>query len=224
MSKSHQFYGTGECFVFNFKERKESDVQSKESDVSSAELIGEEPRPKEADTYASELTDAAPKPKKTYVDFAESNDTEANEAVVEVSSEADVEESEFPEEEPKPKKEDIDASELIGAESNTTDEDVSEPELCVYSWTKTNNFFMNSSSSHLGVGGGGDGFAISLDSDLNHGTTNCSATFGNPVLVTGEDDGQFQILSLEMFGFESSRSAKRRMSSIMSETELFSRP
>lgn len=105
-----------------------------------------------------------------------------------------------------------------------TVEDEGEDELCVYRWTESNSFFMNSSISHLGIGGGGNGFAISLDGDLNHGTTNASATFGNPMLLSCGDDGSFQILNLEIYGFEGSRMAKRRMSSMLSDTELFSQP
>lgn len=97
-----------------------------------------------------------------------------------------------------------------------------EQEIQLFRWTKANSFFMNSSSSHLGIGGGGGGFAISLDSDLNQGTSNQCQTFGNSGPLC-KGDGNFQVLSLEVFGFESSTGVKSRFETrkARSDTELF---
>ncbi|KAI5621049.1 TBC1 domain family member 24 isoform X3 [Silurus asotus] len=46
--------------------------------------------------------------------------------------------------------------------------------------------------------GGGDGNALYIDSELNHGQTSCCSTFDNPPLCSEN----FQIAVLEVWGFQ----------------------
>mmetsp|Transcript_12406 Transcript_12406/g.14244 ORF Transcript_12406/g.14244 Transcript_12406/m.14244 type:complete len:157 (-) Transcript_12406:928-1398(-) len=77
-----------------------------------------------------------------------------------------------------------------------------ENELCLFRWTKKNNLFMHSTSTHLAVGAGGAGFAVCVDSDLEHGTSNACETFGNPKSLLSSDGNEFVLESLEVFSFE----------------------
>ncbi len=55
----------------------------------------------------------------------------------------------------------------------------------IYESSMKNYYFMLTSPDTIGLGGGGGGFAIMLDGDLNHGTSNNNCeTFDSPVLST----------------------------------------
>jgi hypothetical protein len=77
------------------------------------------------------------------------------------------------------------------------------PEFRVYKATRTNDHYQLAARDSLAIGGGG-GFAIWLDSDLEHGVSHESCTFGNPPLGSSED---FEILGVELWGFTRSASA-----------------
>lgn len=72
-----------------------------------------------------------------------------------------------------------------------------------YHWTEKNYFFQTSSLEHLGVGGGGGGFALAIDSDLINGTTNPCETFGNKQPLTQNNKTEFSIINLELWSLTS---------------------
>jgi hypothetical protein len=65
-----------------------------------------------------------------------------------------------------------------------------------YKWTGKNDLFVMSNDKGFAMGGGGDGFAIHLDDELDTGVSNCSATFENPVLSSSEF---FKCLNVEVW-------------------------
>jgi len=69
-----------------------------------------------------------------------------------------------------------------------------------YQWTKQNPFFfmIDSKNNHLMVGGG-EGTAIYLDEELNHGSSRRSDTFDNDPLNLNEVE--FNCVGVEVFGF-----------------------
>ncbi len=71
----------------------------------------------------------------------------------------------------------------------------------VFDWKYTNYFFQWSSREQVAMGGGGGHFGFVLDSDFLRGETNPCDTFGNPHLTSHR--GLFEILSVEVWGFES---------------------
>lgn len=76
------------------------------------------------------------------------------------------------------------------------------PEFRVYKASRANDHYQLAARDSLAIGGGG-GFAIWLDSDLEHGVTHESCTFGNPPLGSSED---FEIIGVELWGFTRSTS------------------
>ncbi|KAL1499971.1 hypothetical protein AB1Y20_012650 [Prymnesium parvum] len=79
----------------------------------------------------------------------------------------------------------------------------------VFRWTGENTYFMFSDREYLAMGSGGH-FGLSLDSELLHGSSGRSATFGNPCLcrqpaeLTGDDAevGEFTCDVLEVWGMD----------------------
>jgi len=69
----------------------------------------------------------------------------------------------------------------------------------VYRWTRVNNLFFASDRFSLAVGGGGDGFAIQLDEDLDTGVSTRSATYDNEILSSGEF---FRVLAVELWSLK----------------------
>jgi len=69
----------------------------------------------------------------------------------------------------------------------------------VYRWTRVNNLFFTSDRFSLAVGGGGDGFAIQLDEDLDTGVSTRSATYENDILSSGEF---FRVLAVELWSLK----------------------
>eukprot|EP00928_Gymnodinium_smaydae_P036298 TRINITY_DN25389_c0_g3_i2.p1 TRINITY_DN25389_c0_g3~~TRINITY_DN25389_c0_g3_i2.p1 ORF type:complete len:750 (-),score=194.20 TRINITY_DN25389_c0_g3_i2:268-2517(-) len=61
------------------------------------------------------------------------------------------------------------------------------PEPAIYPWTSKNSFFMYADSHGLGMGGGDGHFAWTLQSDLLHGHSSPTDTFGNATLASGQD-------------------------------------
>lgn len=88
----------------------------------------------------------------------------------------------------------------------------------VHRWTGSNSFFMFSARDHLAMGSGGH-FGLYLDSDLLHGSSGPSETFGNSCLCRqrpgGEplpDDppvGEFRCAILEVWGMDHSSISRR---------------
>ena len=76
------------------------------------------------------------------------------------------------------------------------------PSPKVYRWTKENHMFFLSDRTHLAIGGGGDGFALQLDEDLDTGVSTCSATYRNDMLSSGEF---FRVLNVEVFSLQLAR-------------------
>jgi len=74
-------------------------------------------------------------------------------------------------------------------------------ELKVHKWSKKDNFIMNSSSSHLGMGGGIKGFAFCLDEDLDNGSASECQTFDLNHPIIPEND--FRVAELELITFYS---------------------
>jgi len=60
-------------------------------------------------------------------------------------------------------------------------------ELRFFPWATTNSYFMYSDFSVLAMGGGDGRHAFAIRSDLLHGSSSPTSTFGNPVLAASED-------------------------------------
>lgn len=71
------------------------------------------------------------------------------------------------------------------------------PTFQVFNWQRTNSMFMFSNEDAIAMGGGG-GFAWYLNSDLSHGSTAVSETFGNRPLTSQHD---FEVAHCEVWGF-----------------------
>ncbi|CAH8344566.1 unnamed protein product [Eruca vesicaria subsp. sativa] len=67
----------------------------------------------------------------------------------------------------------------------------------VYRSTGANRFYTLCSKDFLALGGGGR-FALYLDSELLHGSSACSDTFGNSCLANSQD---FDVKHVELWGF-----------------------
>ncbi|KNE67826.1 hypothetical protein AMAG_12543 [Allomyces macrogynus ATCC 38327] len=70
-------------------------------------------------------------------------------------------------------------------------------ELQTYHWTGLNDFFLLGEPSYFAVGAGDGKFAIYLDSNLEHGKSNPTETFDNPVLASNTT---FMCLDCEVWG------------------------
>lgn len=70
------------------------------------------------------------------------------------------------------------------------------PTLTAYHWTGKNNLFAISHEGCLGLGGGGDGYAIQIDDELDTGVSCRSETFDNPTLSSNEF---FKCLNVEVW-------------------------
>ncbi|XP_022550071.2 oxidation resistance protein 1-like [Brassica napus] len=67
----------------------------------------------------------------------------------------------------------------------------------VYHSTGANRFYTLCSKDLLALGGGGR-FALYLDSELLHGSSACSETYGNSCLANSQD---FDVKEVELWGF-----------------------
>jgi Na+/glutamate symporter len=74
------------------------------------------------------------------------------------------------------------------------------PQPSKYSWTGRNEYFVLSNFQQLVIGGGGNGYAIQLDDELNTGVSAMSETFMNPTLSSNE---YFKCLNVEVWAIES---------------------
>jgi len=74
-----------------------------------------------------------------------------------------------------------------------------EPELRAYPWTSRNSCFMYSDLDLLGMGGGEGRHAVAVRSDLLHGCSSPTLTFGNPTLAASEE---FVVRDLEIWALE----------------------
>jgi len=81
---------------------------------------------------------------------------------------------------------------------------VDDSKIQVFNWTGENEFFMASSSSHLGVGGGSSGFAFCLDDFLDRGTSNPCETYGCTEALAHRQP-EFKVAEVEVLGFVQSR-------------------
>ncbi|XP_019946536.2 TLD domain-containing protein 2 [Paralichthys olivaceus] len=70
------------------------------------------------------------------------------------------------------------------------------PDFKAYRWSGENSYFVSGKLESLQIGGGGDGFALWLDSDLYRGSSFSSPTFHNEPLSTKED---FIVQNLEVW-------------------------
>ncbi|RYG69367.1 hypothetical protein EON64_02865 [archaeon] len=70
------------------------------------------------------------------------------------------------------------------------------PTIQAYKWTQKNNFFVLSHTEGLAMGGGGEGFAIQIDDELDTGVSNHSDTYDNPTLSSNEF---FKCLNVEVW-------------------------
>jgi hypothetical protein len=78
------------------------------------------------------------------------------------------------------------------------------PNFNAYEWTRANHYFLLCDDEQCAVGGDESGcFGLQFDADLQHGTTQRCATFGNRALTTCTDDHRtsFEIVELEIYGF-----------------------
>ena len=71
----------------------------------------------------------------------------------------------------------------------------------IYTWARTNDFFLTASGGDtpsIGVGGGDGGYALYLDHSLLHASNSSSATFQSPPLAKV---GTFKVLQAEVWAF-----------------------
>jgi len=75
------------------------------------------------------------------------------------------------------------------------------PSMAKFSWDEgSNDFFFVSTQSHIGMGGGGGGFAWELmEEELESGTSGECDTFRSPLLASSEF---FSCLNVEVWTFE----------------------
>ena len=73
------------------------------------------------------------------------------------------------------------------------------PQPQVYRWTGLNELFVTSTDNCFAMGGGGEGFAIQLDDELDTGVSNKSTTFHNQMLSSVEF---FKCLNVEVWVLE----------------------
>ena len=74
------------------------------------------------------------------------------------------------------------------------------PTCKAFRWTKKNDYFTLGKESLLSIGGGGDGPAISIDSNLYRGSSHACETFDNEPLCGKSND--FLISSIEIYTFK----------------------
>ncbi|CEM03192.1 unnamed protein product [Vitrella brassicaformis CCMP3155] len=72
------------------------------------------------------------------------------------------------------------------------------PPLRAFFWTGRNDFFLFSDDKIIAVGGGGH-YALIVDSEFLRGSSSPCATFDNPVLASSED---FIVKTFQVWGFE----------------------
>jgi len=73
----------------------------------------------------------------------------------------------------------------------------------IHHWTGNNSFFVLSTSDTLGIGGG-SGFAIHINKELDEVTTSACDTFDSPSLIRS-NHGIFSCVDIEIWGFVSDR-------------------
>ena len=91
---------------------------------------------------------------------------------------------------------------------------IDQSEIEVYPWTGNNHFVQLCSNDHIAVGGGifksndeaatesGFGMCIDIDDKVLQGTSQCCATFNNPLLsMEHQDCSPFEIVNLEVWTF-----------------------
>lgn len=66
-----------------------------------------------------------------------------------------------------------------------------------YNWSQKNRYFMIGLEDGFGIGGGG-GYAIKLNKNLQSGSSSSCLTFENPVLV---NHCYFSIVNIELWSF-----------------------
>jgi len=69
----------------------------------------------------------------------------------------------------------------------------------VYKCTLDNSYYLFTSPDSIGVGGGGGGFALYLDQDLNQGCSNDCETFASPCLAS---DSEFVCMNCNVYAIE----------------------
>ena len=93
----------------------------------------------------------------------------------------------------------------------------------VHRWTGANSFFTLSHGDHLAMGSGGH-FGLYLDSELLHGSSGPSETFGNECLCRQRADGpfddapavgEFRCDVLEVWGMEHAAIARRQQEQML---------
>jgi hypothetical protein len=70
--------------------------------------------------------------------------------------------------------------------------------FAVFRWSRRNNLFQTCGDDILGFGGGGEGYGLSLDANLERGTTGTCDTFANPRLAASD---LFRVVRVEVWGF-----------------------
>ncbi len=68
---------------------------------------------------------------------------------------------------------------------------------CRYKWTEANHYFAIGKNDFIAVGGGNN-FALWLDSELVHGSSKPCETFGCPVLASNPE---FIVQAMEVWAF-----------------------
>jgi len=71
------------------------------------------------------------------------------------------------------------------------------PQLRVFRWSKANTCFMIATPTYIAAGGG-DNFALWLDSNLKRGSSKPCMTFNSPTLASS---GDFDVMAVELWGF-----------------------
>ena len=85
------------------------------------------------------------------------------------------------------------------------------PLIQTYKWTRRNEYFQLTTGKQFAVGGGGQGFSMSLDNELKYGSTYRSDTFDNEPLASHTD---YDIYIVEVYTLETISGAMSRSASV----------
>jgi TLD len=168
-----QYYGTGECFVFNLSDQTRKATTPATTPTRASSRTSAHSTPTTTNTTASTATPMSLQPQQ-----------QQHSTTPVVSPKAAA------------------TSSSISASGNgcttVVDQRRTFSSLHKYLWAGLNPYFQFSSETTLGLGGGGDGFSLFVGEDFSSGTSCRSQTFDNEALCSASD---FEVSQLEVWGF-----------------------
>jgi TLD len=169
-----QYYGTGECFVFNLSDQTRKVSTPATTPTRVASRSSAHSTPTTACVSASTATPSSPRPQ-------QQQQHTSNTPVVSPKAAATTSSS---------------ATASNGCRT-AVDQRRTFCSLHKYKWAGLNPYFQFSSETTLGFGGGGDGFSLFVGDDFSSGTSCRSQTFDNEELCSSSD---FEVSQLEVWG------------------------